>query len=185
MVALASLWLPIVVSAVAVFVLSSIVWMVLPYHKTDWKGVANEPAFLEALRAQKLAGGMYMFPFCAPADMKKPEVKARFEQGPWGSITVLANKPNMGRSLPLWFCFIVVVAIFVAYVVGHFNGTGAEHKTIFRFATAMAWIVFGGSYLPTWIWEGKPGSYAAKGIFDGLLYSLVIGGVFASMWPHS
>ncbi len=35
MVSLMSLWIPILVSAVIVFVLSSIIHMVLPYHRTD------------------------------------------------------------------------------------------------------------------------------------------------------
>jgi hypothetical protein len=184
MVDLASLWLPILVSAVAVFVVSSVVWMALPYHKTDWKKVANEEAFLDAVRGQMLSGGMYMFPGCSPGDLKSPEAKARFERGPWGTLVVLPGKPSMGRSLPLWFLFILVVAVFVAYVVGHFSGAGADKTSVFRFASAMAWIVFGGSAIPGFIWEGKPGSYAAKGVFDGLLYALTVGAVFAWMWPH-
>ena len=36
MVALTSLWLPVVVSAVLVFVASSVVHMVLGYHNTDY-----------------------------------------------------------------------------------------------------------------------------------------------------
>jgi hypothetical protein len=185
MVALASLWLPILVAAVAVFVVSSIVWMVLPYHKTDWKKIANEEPFLEVVRGQKLAAGMYMYPGCTPGDMKSPEAKARFDKGPWGTLVVLPGKPGMGRALSLWFLFILLISTCVAYVVGHFNGTAAEPKTVFRFSSAMAWVVFGGSYLPGFIWEGKPGSYAAKGIFDGLLYALVIGAIFMWMWPHA
>ena len=185
MVALASLWLPIVVSAVVVFVVSSIVWMALPYHKTDWKRLANEESFLDAVRGQMLSAGMYMYPGCSPADMKSPETKARFERGPWGTLVVLPGKPSMGRSLSLWFLFILAVSTFVAYVVGHGNGPGTDGSRIFRVASAMAWIVFGGSALPGFIWEGKPVSYAAKGIFDGLLYGLAVGAIYAWMWPHA
>jgi len=182
-VSLASLWLPIVVAAVGVFVASSLVWMVLPYHRTDWKRIGNEESFLDAVRSQNLAAGMYMYPGCTPADWKTPEGKARFEKGPWGTITVLHGKPNMGRSLPRWFAFVLVISLGVAYVVGHFVAAGGEAKTIFRFAAAMAWIVYGGSAVPGSIWEGKPGSFALKGIFDGLIYALVTGAVFAWLWP--
>jgi hypothetical protein len=185
MVAFWSLWLPILVASVAVFVVSAVVWMALPYHKSDWKRLANEEAFLDAVRGQMLPAGMYMYPGCSPADMKSPEMKARFDRGPWGSLVVLPGKPNMGRSLSRWFLFIVVVAVFAAYVVGQGHGAGAEKIAVFRCASSMAWIVFGGSAIPGFIWEGKPGSYAAKGVFDGLLYALTIGAVFAWMWPHA
>jgi hypothetical protein len=185
MVAFWSLWLPILVASVAVFVVSAVVWMALPYHKTDWKRLANEEAFLDAVRGQVLSAGMYMYPGCSPADMKSPETKARFDRGPWGTLVVLPDKPSMGRSLPRWFLFIVTVAIFVAYVVGQGHGAGAERISVFRCASSMAWIVFGGSAIPGFIWEGKPGSYAAKSVFDGLLYGLALGAVFAWMWPHA
>src|SRR5262245_22479163 len=102
MVPVAELWLPIAASAVAVFVVSSIVWMVLPYHRTDWKRVTNEDGFLDAVRGQQLMGGMYMFPGCSPAEMKSPEAKAKFEKGPWGTLILMGDKPSMGRSLSRW-----------------------------------------------------------------------------------
>ena len=42
MVTLAALWMPIVLSAVLVFVVSSIVWMALPHHKSDTAGLPDE-----------------------------------------------------------------------------------------------------------------------------------------------
>jgi hypothetical protein len=182
---LASLWLPIVVAAVAVFVASSLVWMVLPYHRTDWKRVGNEDAFLDAVRAQKLDAGMYMYPGCTPADWKTPEGKARFEKGPWGTLVVLPGKPNMGRSLPRWFVFLLVISACVAYVLGHFVPAGGDGSTVFRFASTMAFVVYAGSAVPGSIWEGKPASFALKGIVDGLIYGLVTGAIFGWLWPHA
>ena len=43
-VSLASLWLPILVSAVAVFFVSFLAWMVLPHHKKDINAIADEKA---------------------------------------------------------------------------------------------------------------------------------------------
>ncbi len=62
MVPLAALWLPIVVSAVIVFVASSIMHMVLPYHKSDYKQLPDEDKVLSALRPLNLQRGLYVFP---------------------------------------------------------------------------------------------------------------------------
>src|SRR5262249_24553665 len=168
MVPVADLLLPIPVSAIAVFVVSSIVWMLLPYHRTDWKRVKKEDAFLDAVRGQQLAAGMYMFPGCTPADVKTPEGMARFEKGPWGSMVVLPGKPNMGRSLPRWLGFLLIVSTVVAFLVGRFIPKGGDFHDIFHQSAAAAAIVYSGSAIPGWIWEGKPGSFALKGVVDGL-----------------
>ena len=185
MVPVADLLLPIFVSAIAVFVVSSIVWMVLPYHRTDWKRVKNEDAFLDAVRGQQLAAGMYMFPGCTPADVKTPEGKARFEKGPWGTVLVLPGKPNMGSALPRWLGFLLLVSTAVAFLCGHFVPKGGNVHAVFHQAAAAAAIVYGGAPIPGWIWEGKPGSYVLKGVFDGLLYAATTAAVFSWLWPHA
>ena len=48
---LGALWLPIVLSAVLVFVVSSIIHMVLRYHNSDYGRLPNEDAVRAALRA--------------------------------------------------------------------------------------------------------------------------------------
>ena len=47
---LIALWMPIIVSGVALFFASWAAWMVSPHHKAEWKGIANEDAVLRALR---------------------------------------------------------------------------------------------------------------------------------------
>ncbi len=185
MVSLASLWLPILVSAVGVFIASSIFWMALPHHKTDWRKLPNEDAFLNAVRSQGIGGGMYMFPGCAPADLKTPEAQERFKKGPWGSITLLGAPPNMGKALPLWLLHLVIVSVLVAYVIGHALGAGEPFKHVFRLASAMAWVAYAGGAMPGTIWEGKPSSFAAKAIVDGLVYALITGAIFGWLWPHA
>ena len=58
-----ALWLPIVLSAVIVFVASSIMHMLLPYHRSDYQKLPDEEKLLPALRAAGLKRGLYMFPF--------------------------------------------------------------------------------------------------------------------------
>ena len=50
MVPLMSLWIPIVLSAVIVFVASSAIHMILTYHKGDFGQVPSEDGVREALR---------------------------------------------------------------------------------------------------------------------------------------
>lgn len=185
MVPVGELWLPIVVSALAVFVVSAVVWMVLPYHRTDWKRVSNEDLFLDAVRGQKLAGGMYMFPGCSPADVKTPEGKARLEKGPWGTLIVLGDKPSMGRSLSRWLGYLLIVAVAVAFLTGHFVPKGGNVKAVFHQAAAAAWIVFSGAAITGWIWEGKPGSWVLKGVFDGAIYAATMAAMFRWLWPSA
>jgi hypothetical protein len=183
MVSLASLWLPILVSAVLVFVVSAIVWMVLPYHRTDWKKLPNEDAVREMFRP--VPGGMYMFPYCSPAERKDPAAQERFKRGPWAAMTVHGKMPTMGRALGLWFVHLLIVSLVVAYVVGHALPPSAAYRTVFRFASATAFLGFALGAVPGSIWEGKPWSFTCKAIFDGLIYSLVSAGVFGWLWPHA
>ena len=62
MTSLASLWLPILLSAVFVFVMSSLLHMVLPWHRTDYSKVPNEDAVSAALRGFSIPPGDYMMP---------------------------------------------------------------------------------------------------------------------------
>src|SRR5262249_36946718 len=59
-----ALWLPILVAAVIVFVLSAIVHMMLPYHKSDFSKLPSEDAAMDALRPFNIPPGDYMVP-CA------------------------------------------------------------------------------------------------------------------------
>ena len=54
MVSLASLSLPILLSAVIVFFASSIIHMVLPYHRSDYKKLPDEDNVRAALRSAGL-----------------------------------------------------------------------------------------------------------------------------------
>ena len=64
MVAVISLWLPILVAAAIVFVVSSIIHMVLPYHRSDFAKVPSEDEVMESLRNYDLKPGDYVIP-CA------------------------------------------------------------------------------------------------------------------------
>ena len=59
MVSLSTLWLPILVSAVFVFIASYLLWMALPFwHRKDYKKLPDEGAVLGALK--NAASGQYL-----------------------------------------------------------------------------------------------------------------------------
>src|SRR5262245_16742610 len=113
--ALTSLWLPIVVSTVALFVVSMIACMVLPYHRGDWKKLADDAPILTALGTQKPEAGLYLLPSCKPEELRSPEVEARYDRGPWGVLIVPSGKPSFGRSVGLWFALLLAISVCVGY----------------------------------------------------------------------
>ena len=109
---LLSLWLPILLSAVVVFVISSLVHMVIKWHAPDYHGFSNEDAVRDALRAGNPAPGGYVVPFCKDMkDMASEAMMKKYQEGPVGHITLgSSGAPNMGKHLGLWFLWSLVVA---------------------------------------------------------------------------
>lgn len=179
------LWLPILVSAIAVFVASSVIHMVLPIHKSDYRGVPNEEAFLEALRAAKVPEGEFMFPICSSMkDMGSPEFLAKLKRGPVGSILIRPNGAcSMGKSLGQWFAYCVVLGLFIAYIASIGTPRGASFAQVFRITGAIAILGHAFSNVTNSIWKGVSWTITAKFVFDGVVYALVTAACFAWLWP--
>jgi len=184
MVSLTSLWLPILLSAVIVFIVSSIIHMVLPYHKTDYKKLPDEDKITGVLRAQNLERGLYHFPHCTHENMKTPEVAEKFKQGPVGFVTIMpSGAPNMGSFLGKWFGYCLLVGIFVAYLTGHTVAPGTHYLAVFRVAGTTAFMAFGVGILPNGIWKGATASNVMKEFIDGIIYACLVAGTFGWLWP--
>jgi hypothetical protein len=186
MVSIMSLWLPILLSAVLVFVVSSIIHMALPYHRSDYRAVPSEDKVMEALRPFNLAPGDYLMPRpSSMADMKTPAFQEKREKGPVAVMTVAPKGPHgMGRNLILWFLYSVVVGVLAAYVAGRAVGPGAPYLQVFRFAGSTAFIAYAMSLPQQSIWYWKSWATTLKGMFDGLVYGLLTAGVFGWLWPR-
>ena len=186
MVPLSSLWLPILLSAVAVFIVSSIVHMVLPYHRSDFAGLPNEDEVVDALRRGNPAPREYMFPHSSEgmAAMKNPAFIAKFERGPIGTMILTpGRKPTMGKQLALWFVFTLVVSWFAAYIASRALAPGADDVEVTRFIMTASFLGYVMAAWPSSIWYGRPVSTNVKNTFDGLLYSLATAAVFCVLWP--
>ena len=185
MAVLMSLWLPILVAAIVVFVASSIMHMVLPYHKSDYKKLPEEEKALAVLRSAGLTPGQYVFPYCTHKEMNTAETQAKLKAGPVGMMYVRPSGPvQMGKFLGMWFFFCLVVGVFVAYLTGHTVDPGAHYLKVFRVAGTAAFLTYGLGNLSNGIWKGQPWGVTIKEVIDGLIYGLLTAGVFGWLWPR-
>ena len=185
MTVLMGLWLPILVAAVVVFVASSVIHMLLPYHKSDYKKLPDEEKALAVLRNAGVTPGQYVFPFCTHKEMNTPEAQEKLKAGPVGIMYVRPSGPvQMGKFLGMWFVFCVVVGVFVAYLTGHTVAPGANYLVVFRVAGTAAFLSYGLGNLSNGLWKGQPWGVTIKEAMDGLIYGLLTAGVFGWLWPR-
>ena len=185
MTSLAALWLPILLSAVFVFVASSLVHMVLQWHTGDYRKVSDEGNVLDAIRSARLPAGQYMFPGCdSMKEMGTPEMLAKFQQGPVGVMVLRASgMPNMGKALGQWFLLCLVIGVLVAYVASLSIAPGAAFAHVFRVTSAVALLGYAFSSVTDSIWKGISWSTTARFVADGTVYALITGATFAWLWP--
>jgi hypothetical protein len=185
MVSLTELWLPILLSAVFVFIASSIIHMALPIHKADCSRLPGEEKVLAELRAQGILPGDYAFPHAGSMkNMGSPEMIAKYEAGPVGFVTVMpSGPPAIGRSLVQWFLYSIVLGFFVAYIAGFSLPRSSDFMAVFRLTGTAAILGYALSHIPDSIWKGRSWLSTFKHILDGVVYGLVTGAAFAWLWP--
>jgi hypothetical protein len=185
MVFLSALWLPILLSAIIVFVASSIMHTVLPYHRSDYGQLPDEDKLLATLRGAGLKRGLYVFPFCTHKEMKSPATLEKYKQGPVGMMTVFpSGPPNMPKFLGLWFVYCLIIGFFVAYLTGRTVPFGAHYLAVFRVAGTAAFLAYGLGHLSNGIWKGQTWGVTIKEVIDGLIYGLLTAGTFGWLWPR-
>ena len=186
MVGLSQLWLPILLSGVIVFVASSILHMVIPWHKGDYPAMPGEDQFRDAVRPLSIPPGDYMVPRPkTSADMKSPEFIAKMKAGPVVIMTVLPpGPPSMGSNLAQWFVYCLVVSVFAAYIAGRAVPAGTDYLHVFRFAGCTAFIGYGLALWQNSIWYRKSWAVTIKQTIDSLIYGLLTAGVFGWLWPR-
>lgn len=185
MVALSALWLPLVLSAVGVFIVSAVLHMVLKYHQADYRKIPNQDLVLAELGKANVPPGLYQFPnFGSMKECNTPEAKARFRSGPNGILTVMpAGEMSMGKYLGMWFVFCLLVSLFTAYLTGHTVATGTDYLAVFRVAGTAAFMAYGLGHFVQSVWHGAPWANTLRAMADGLLYACVTAGFFGWLWP--
>jgi hypothetical protein len=186
MVSLSALWLPILLSAVIVFVASSIIHMALSYHKNDVRAVPREEEVMTALRPFNIPAGDYAMP--RPASMKDmgtPAFKEKMTKGPVVFMTVLPAGPfETGKQLAQWFVYLIVISFFAAYVTSRALPAGTDYLAVFRFAGTTAFVGYAMAMPQQSIWYRRNWGTTLLLMFDGLLFGLLTGGTFGWLWPR-
>lgn len=179
-----SLLLPIVVSAVAVFVLTMIIHMT-PWHKGDYIRLPDEDGVMKALRPFNLPPNDYMVPHPGSGEyMKSAEYDAKRAAGPVMIVTVAPSGPwNIGKMMGLWFLFTVVVAATVACLVGTIVPPGGPTHAVFHYVALITFLSYAMGAVPMSIWYYRKWSTTFKTVVDALLYALATGWIFSMMWP--
>jgi hypothetical protein len=186
MTSLFALWLPIVVAAVLVFVASAILHMAPLWHRNSYPKVPNEEGVRNALRPLAIPPGDYMVPrVTSQKDKGSPEFLEKLNQGPVLIMTVMPNRmPSMGKSLGLWFVYLILVSWLAAYIASRMLPPGAEYLNVFQMAGATAFIAYSIALIEMSIWYQRSWSMTVKALVDGLIYALLTGGTFGWLWPH-
>jgi len=187
MVALSSLWLPIILSAVATFIAGFVLWVVMPHHKSDWAALPDEGAAMDALRPQNPAPGMYHMPHGGHDSnpQANPEWVAKVEAGPTAFVIVMPKSQmlNMGPTLGKNFIYLLVMAVVVAYLGATTLPMGTEYLKVFQVTGTAALLGHSMGAFPKVIFWGWSRAAATKEFLDGVVYALVTAGVFGWLWP--
>jgi len=185
---LASLWLPIVLSAVAVFFLAGLAWMVVGHHAKDWVKLPNEDAVMDAIRGQAPEGGSFVFPMgCDPKnkqEWKTPEFQAKWAKGPSGYLSVRKPGPmTMGPMFVQSIVFYLVVSTLVAHLTTGAFHEGAQKWAVFHFVWLATWMTYAAGMMWGKIWAGQTWRHTLLCMVDHVVYAAATAAIFAWRWP--
>ena len=141
---------------------------------------------MAALRPLGIPPGDYMVPRCEDSrQMKSPEFAEKRKQGPIMILTVLPNGAmQMGKSLALWFLYLVVVSLFAAYVSCHAVSAGAACRRVIRFAGVTSFLGYAAALWQMSIWYRRSWCTTIKATIDGLIYAAITAATFGWLWPR-
>jgi len=184
MISILSLWLPIGLSAVAVFLASYLLWSLLPWHRSDFARLPNEEAVRAALR--DVSPGAYSIPHTPdPKLLADPEHRKKWEEGPLGFIVLMPKGlPKMGKTLGSWFVWNVLIAVFAAYLATRTLASGTDYLQVFRVVGTVTFLAYGAATVTDSIWFGRPWKSSLKLLVDALVYGCLTAGFFGWLWPR-
>jgi len=186
---LAQLWLPIVASAAAVWIASSLAWMVVGHHKRDWKEVPHEDEFISTVKRLGIPPGSYGYPEFRRCDgLSKDEKKAKLEQmllSPMGLLRVW-GPISMGRNMLLTLLVFLVVSLLIGYLGWNAlpRDASADFAKVFQVLGTAGILAYCFAGLPGDIWFQRSRREVVTGFVDGIVFGLITGAVFGLLWPR-
>ncbi len=185
--AIALLWMPILVTAVLIFIASTMIHMVFKWHNADYQKLTNEDDVRAVVHASSAEPGQYMIPYCV--DMKEmggEVMMKKFNDGPVAFLTVRKNgTPAMGSTLFQWFIFTIVIASFAGWIAMSVFSGKADARAAGQMVGLISFLAYGAGSVPLGIWLGKSWGSVAKDLLDAVIYGVISWLVFAWCWPAS
>ncbi|MFT3685677.1 MAG: hypothetical protein QM783_12250 [Phycisphaerales bacterium] len=182
-----ALWLPILLSAVTVWIVSTIAGLPFLHHKNDFVGLptAQEDAFMEFLRSSGIKPGNYLFPdFRTREAMESEKVKKTLEHGPVGHLSLWTPPLSMGAKMMGTLAVYLVVSALIGYLASVTLAKGAEFGKVVQVVGTAGVLAYSFAFIPSAIWFGAYKRSIVAGVVDGIVCGLVTGVIFAWRWPH-
>ncbi|MEX0707686.1 MAG: hypothetical protein WD078_06940 [Woeseia sp.] len=180
---LMALWLPILLSAAVVFIVSSLIWTVIQWHNSDWQKLPDEDGARHALKG--VPPGQYTLPHAADNKARQSsEWQQKYKEGPAAMLVVLPHGSlAMGKQLVQWFVYCLVISLLVAYVASVTLPAGTSYLKVFQVTATVGILAYAGNASMGAIWFGHTWGRTAKDIADGVIYGLLTAGLFGWLWP--
>ena len=179
------LWLPILLSTFAIWIISIIAATALPHHKNDFIALPDEDGFADDLRKRGIKPGNYLFPdFRGREAMNAPKVQKALNEGPVGHLIVWKTPLTMADKMIGTFIVYFVATTLIAYLTRVAIPGPAEFTKVFQFVTIAGVLAYCFSFLPAAIWWGSYRRTMIANIIDGIVYGAITGAIFAWRWPH-
>ena len=183
---LAGLWIPIVVSSLAVLGASCVVHVFIAQRLRNWKTLPEEDATVEQLQKSGTGPGFYVFPGTQNRASGASEESRlhRMESGPWGTANIRARQPSIGKALVQSFTFCLVTSILVAYLGTLALSPGDDFSRVFQVIGTAGILAYAFGGIPNAIWLGLDFRSAVLDVVDGIFCGLITGAVFGILWPN-
>ncbi|MBI1852144.1 MAG: hypothetical protein HYR85_17530 [Planctomycetes bacterium] len=179
------LWLPILLSAAAVWIVSLIVWMALPHHKRDFIDLSDEDGFMDYIRRSGIKPGNYIFPdFRDRKAMESEKTQKALKEGPVGHLSVWPTPVTMGGKMVATFIVYLVVSTLIAYLTRVALPGAAPFAKVFQIAATAGILAYCFSFIPNALWFGSYKRTIVASIVDGVVFGLITGAIFAWRWEH-
>jgi hypothetical protein len=179
------LWLPILLSAVAVWIVAAIVWMALPHHKNDFIGLPDEDAFIDFIRKSGIKPGNYIYPdFRDREAMQSERISKILKEGPVGHLSVWPTPLTMGSKMVATFIVYGVVSTLIAYLTRVALPGAAPSAKVFQVAATAGVLAYCFSSIPNALWFGAYKRTIVASIIDGIVFGVITGAIFACFWEH-
>ncbi len=167
------LWLPILVAGIAVHIACTIAWTVLPHHKTEWIRLPLGPLDDAMPAAGAEIGKQYVLTETG-TDINSPDAKCL------GTLILRERSPSMGENIAMTICYFLFMSTIIGYLCSVTMTVETPKLDIFRFTATSALMAYSFGGLSHVIWFRRR---ILLDMIDGLVYSLITGVVFATLWP--